>query len=596
MKLLSYVWRSMNRLVILLVCLLLVVSAKALDVSIDGPTNICQGQGVSYFAGVNGWDFQGDITYYWYRNGVQQPMDPGPPPYVFAPSDLVNGETISCTVYTSSMGYAFSNTLTITVGQPPQFQASVSPNGLGWCAGSTVTFTANANAFVSSYQWAVNGSIVPGANSSSFNTTATTSAQLQSVQVFVTTSAFCISGTSATGSAFGIPFSVSPVVTPAISINSSAGGTVCQGSPVNFSANISNGGPVPGYQWMINGSSVGGATGSTFSTSSLSNGQQVSCLLTNIDNCVTTHSSVSNVIATNVLSNAPMTVSVTGQPSTCVNDLATFTASASSPTGNISFHWQRNGQNIPSGDISPGSQPPYVLVLNALNDGDVITCIVTDNNGCSVPVTSNGFIASVTQRQPFIVAPNFTAISWCEGSPVTFTANSNFPTTGVYEWQMNGQLVQGVTGNIFTTQALSADQLNSVTVSATATGGCISNNQATGTVGHAPFDIVPILAPAVSIVQNTIPAIQGSPVTFTAAPVNGGPMPAYQWQLNGQDVSGATGSIYTPTISSGDDIQSVSVTMHTSYTCPTTPTTGSGTFYVKLGLRLLGEYELYPCT
>jgi len=582
MKMRAYIQRSVRRLAVFFICLLLGTSAMALDVSIDGPTSICQGQGVSYTADVSGWDFQGDITYYWYRNGVQQPMDPGPPPYVFAPSDLVNGETISCTVYTSSMGYAYSNTLTITVGQPPQFTAGVSPsNGLGFCAGATVVFTASANASISSYQWQMNGSNVVGATSSSFSTAAVSAAQLQTVRCYVTTNEFCISGNNATGSAQGIPFSVAPVVTPAISINTSTG-TICAGSPTTFSSNISNGGSSPGYQWMINGSNVGGANGSSFTTSGLANGQQVSCRLTSNAGCTTTNTVTSNAVAMTVWPTTPMTVTVTGQPSTCQSDPATFAATATSASGNINYHWQRNGQDIPVGDIVPGAPFPYILVLGSLNNGDVITCIVTDNNGCEAPVTSGGFVANVTQRVPFTIAPNFTNISWCYGSDVTFTANSNFPTTGVYTWQMNGQLVQGVTGQTFTTQALSADQLNSVTVSATAMGGCISNNQATGTVGNAPFNIVPILAPSVAVSQNTIPAIEGSPATFSAVPVNGGPQPTYQWQLNGADVSGATGSSFTKTISTGDDIQAVSVTMTTSYTCPTTPTAASGTFYFKL--------------
>lgn len=52
--------------------------------------------------------------------------------------------------------------------------------------------------------------------------------------------------------------------------------------------------------------------------------------------------------------------------------------------------------------------------------------------------------------------------------------------------------------------------------------------------------------------QNPVEA--GTPVSFTATPVNGGPSPVFQWQLNGIGIQGVTGPVYTYIPENGDVI------------------------------------------
>ncbi|MCX6305672.1 MAG: T9SS type A sorting domain-containing protein [Bacteroidetes bacterium] len=61
----------------------------------------------------------------------------------------------------------------------------------------------------------------------------------------------------------------------------------------------------------------------------------------------------------------------------------------------------------------------------------------------------------------------------------------------------------------------------------------------------------------VSITPSANPACEGSMVTFTATPANGGSAPQYQWKVNGNDAGGATGITYSYKPTNGDRITCV---------------------------------------
>lgn len=88
-------------------------------------------------------------------------------------------------------------------------------------------------------------------------------------------------------------------VTPAVSIVSDQGNDVCAGSNVIFTATPVNGGDTPAYQWKKNGTSVG-LNSATFATTSLADGDVITCELTSNAACVTGNPAVSNSITMNV--------------------------------------------------------------------------------------------------------------------------------------------------------------------------------------------------------------------------------------------------------------------------------------------------------
>ena len=70
------------------------------------------------------------------------------------------------------------------------------------------------------------------------------------------------------------------VVEPVIQVHISGRSLIMYGQSDTLHANVINGGSSPTYQWGINGSPVGGATGSTFITPYLTNFDSVYCIVT----------------------------------------------------------------------------------------------------------------------------------------------------------------------------------------------------------------------------------------------------------------------------------------------------------------------------
>src|SRR5690606_21274826 len=82
--------------------------------------------------------------------------------------------------------------------------------------------------------------------------------------------------------------------------------------------------------------------------------------------------------------------------------------------------------------------------------------------------------------------------------------------------------------------------------------------------------VSPVLAPAVAITASPAsPVPPGQPVTFTAAPTNGGSAPDYLWYLNDVPIAGNNGSTWTT--SSLRDGDFVKVRMESKVACPNPP-------------------------
>ncbi|MCX6251929.1 MAG: hypothetical protein NTX61_14405 [Bacteroidetes bacterium] len=148
----------------------------------------------------------------------------------------------------------------------------------------------------------------------------------------------------------------------------------------------------------------------------------------------------------------------------------------------------------------------------------------------------------------------------CAGSSVTFTASPvNGGASPAYQWLVNGG---GIWPNAPTMSYIptNGDIITCILTSSNTV--CISNNPATSNA--ISMVVNPLLTVSVSINTPDNPFCQGSMVTFTATPANGGSTPSYQWKVNGIGV-GTNNPIYSFSPNNGD---LVSCILNSSIECP----------------------------
>ncbi|MFM9027880.1 MAG: hypothetical protein ACKOQ6_07770, partial [Bacteroidota bacterium] len=173
---------------------------------------------------------------------------------------------------------ATSNSITIGVSPrvTPAVTVALTSGSNPACAGSSLTFNATptSGGTAPTYQWKLDG-INVGTNSAIY--TSTTISNGQVISCVMTSNELCT--TNSTASSNNLTQNINPIGNPTAIISQTAGtNPLCQGSSATFSASIS-GGTVTAWQWKVDGSNAG-TNASTFTTSSLTNGQSISCVIT----------------------------------------------------------------------------------------------------------------------------------------------------------------------------------------------------------------------------------------------------------------------------------------------------------------------------
>lgn len=465
---------------------------------------------------------------------------------ITAPTAVNSGSQYRCVITGTCSPSATTSTATLTVNQViPSVSVSVNP-GTTICAGTSTTFTATPTNGGTSpvYAWKVNGSPV-GTNSSTYSSSSLTNGS--SVTCTITSNATCAYPASATSSPKFM--TVNPNLTPAVSISVNPGSTICAGTSTTFTASPTNGGISPTYVWKKNGSSVG--TGSSYSSSTLSNNDVVTCTLTSSVTCVTSSTATSTGITMTVHPILVPSVTITpDSPTVCSGNTITFTASTVNPGTSPVYTWKVNGTTMGSNSS--------LFANNTYNDGDIVTCTLTSNAVCVNPanVTSTGYPVTIISRPlPALLITASTDTNICSGTLVSFhTAATNGGSQPQYQWMLNGQNMNGATANVYSLSSLSSGDVISCILTSNAvcaTPKIVSSNQ-------MMFNVEPTTPPNIYISSNKGTVVKpGDTVTFSAVSINGGLTPSYMWKKNGAP-TGVTASVYTTAdISHNDKITAV---------------------------------------
>ncbi|GAB2701888.1 hypothetical protein GCM10027037_29190 [Mucilaginibacter koreensis] len=165
-----------------------------------------------------------------------------------------------------------------------------------------------------------------------------------------------------------------------------------------------------------------------------------------------------------------ITPSLTITPTTydkCQGENLLFTANPVNAGTKPTYQWSVNGINAGSNQATFNS--------STLKTGDVVTCIVTNNDGCKPVASAVSNTATVTINPNISITASISSSTTgavLSGVPVTFTAAIT-PATGpqlYYNWQVNG-ISTGGNSPTFTSSTLADKDVVSCTI--TATGKCV---------------------------------------------------------------------------------------------------------------------------
>ncbi|MDH5444944.1 MAG: DUF4347 domain-containing protein [Gammaproteobacteria bacterium] len=526
----------------------------------NGTITLSQTTGLSITAGADG---SSSITV----NGAYADINAALDGMVYTPTSSWTG-TDTLTIYTYDNGFGGGGPLSDTDIVTINVNANSVPTG-GVAISGTVTedqtLTADTTSLADadglgtfSYQWLRDGATISGATGNTYTLTDTDVGTAISVQVSYT-------------DGFGTSESVTSPATAAVAnVNDApAGGVAISGTVTEdqtLTADTSSLTDADGlgtfsYQWLRDGATITGATGSTYTLTDADVGTGISVEVSYTDGHGTSETVTSP--ATGAVANvndAPAGgVAISGT----VTEDQTLTAGTSSLTdadglGTFSYQWLRDGATITG---ATGST--YTLTDADVGTGISVEVSYTDGHGTSETVTSpaTGAVANVNDAPAGGVA-----ISGTVTEDQTLTADTSSLTdadglgTFSYQWLRDGATITGATGSTYT--LTDADVGTGISVEVSYTDGHGTSETVTSPATGAVANVNDNPTGGVSITGTTFEGNNLTADTSSVSDADGLGTFSYQWLRDGATITGATGSSYTLT---GSDV-GANMTVEITYT------------------------------
>ncbi|MGB3947028.1 MAG: gliding motility-associated C-terminal domain-containing protein [Bacteroidia bacterium] len=312
-----------------------------------------------------------------------------------------------------------------------------------------------------------------------------------------------------------------------ISITSTLGSAICPGTSVNFSSVTVNADSVASYNWFVNGT-LTGIDSVGFVSSTLQQGDSVLCMLVPTSGCAAGDTAFSNTLVIQVLPTLVASINISSSPNDtiCAQTPVTFSANPVNEGNTPVYQWQLNGVNVGT------NSPTYTNAL--LNNGDIVTCILTSNANCvtASPATSNSIEITVNALpQPNIVSD---ITSGCH-LPLCVQFNE---TSGIQYTQLTYDFGDGNTANTAVAQNCFTQAGNySVAITVVDSNNCIATNVVSNMVVISETPTANFtITPTTDIVANT-------QVLFTNTSINTN---AVAWDFGDSLSSGNTSIANTP--------------------------------------------------
>ena len=395
------------------------------------------------------------------------------------------------------------------------FGISVTASVTNVCEGTVVNYTATTinGGSTPTYIWKVNG-VNAGTNIRTFsytpaNNDAITCELIPNTSIVVSGHIISTPVTMTVNTKSPVSVSVATVTNP-----------VCAGTNVTFTATATNGGNAPQYQWKVNGT-VTGPNSTTFSFKPINN-DIISCILTSSLACISGSPATSNAVTIAVNNTPAQPGIITGIASICGGTIG-VPYSIVPVIGASGYTW-----NVPSGTTVTAGQGINSIIVSFGTASGNITVAASNTCGTS-PLRT--LAVTVNPAVPAVITTS-SPTTFCNGGSITLAANTG--TGYLYQWKLGGANISGATKSSFTTKTG-----GSYSVVISKTGYCSGTS--------APVNITVVTLPAAAITaQGPISFCQGGNVQLVA---NSESPFTYQWKKDGVNITGATLSNYSATVS-----------------------------------------------
>lgn len=211
--------------------------------------------------------------------------------------------------------------------------------------------------------------------------------------------------------------------------------------------------------------------------------------------------------------------SITTQPAdetVCEGSAATFTISASGD--GLTYQWRRDGQNI-----SGATSSSYSIASAATSAAGDYTVVVTGTCGAE---TSSVAELVVNAETSITTHPIDEII--CEGAGVTFSVSATGDNLS-YQWKKGGTPIAAAWSDTYVIGTATVWEAGNYTVEVTGTCGSVTSNVA---------ELIVNSPTTITSQPQGLDQCQNTTATFSVG-VTGANI-SYQWQLDGQDLSGQT--------------------------------------------------------
>jgi hypothetical protein len=387
------------------------------------------------------------------------------------------------------------------------------------CEFTTLNLSGNATGAGLSYQWVKDGQNINGATSNTFSiaSLSPTDAGTYSLTAI---------GDCNIRSTSNALVTIDPAIFASVGISSSST-SVCGGAAITFTANPTNGGSTPQYQWFKNGSAVSGATSSTYVLNSPADNDSIYVQMTsNATPCLQQAVVASNAV---VLTNSTVTpsVAVTASATTiCAGSNVVFTTQASNTGSAPVYAWMINGNSVGATGSS--------FATTSLQNNDVVTVMMTSNAACTSTPTATSAPVSMTVNQPTVITTQPMGVVACEGTAANLSVTATGSGTLIYQWRRNGNNITGATNATLAIANLSAGDAGTYSVLVNGTCGSVTSQNASITVNPAT---------AILTQPSSATICQGAGVVLSVNAVGTQPL-TYQWRKDGNIINGAVGNTY----------------------------------------------------